>query len=63
MESPIVNRVGESGLITLDLGIFLPEEDVVSFDIADYLYMGLILREKDFREAMAGMDEIGRAHV
>lgn len=56
MEAPIVNRVGESGLITLDLGIFLPDKSVVSFDLADYLYMGLILREKDFREAMAGLD-------
>ncbi|NBO65092.1 MAG: DUF2480 family protein [Acidobacteria bacterium] len=56
MEAPIVNRVGESGLITLDLGIFLPEETPVSFDLADYLYMGLILREKDFREAMARLD-------
>lgn len=56
MDAPIVNRVGESGLITLDLGIFLPEQTPVSFDLAEYLYMGLILREKDFREAMAGLD-------
>jgi hypothetical protein len=56
MQAPIVNRVEESGLITLDLGIFLPEQTPVSFDLADYLYMGLILREKDFREAMSGLD-------
>lgn len=58
MDTPIVNRVGESGLITLDLGIFLPDETPVPFDLADYLYMGLILREKDFREAMAAIDTL-----
>lgn len=56
MDAPILNRVGESGLITLDLGMFLPTEDPVSFDLADHLYMGLILREKDFREAMSALD-------
>lgn len=56
MEAPIVNRVGESGLITLDLGMFLPQVTPIPFDLADHLYMGLVLREKDFREAMASLD-------
>lgn len=59
MDAPIVNRVGESGLITLDLGMFHPSEDPVSFDLADHLYMGLILREKDFRESLSSMDVSG----
>ena len=56
MESPIVNRVVESGLLTIDLGMFLPKESPVGFDLAEYLYMGLILKEKEFRDAMSGLD-------
>jgi hypothetical protein len=50
-EKPLVNRVAESGLITLNLEDFFPKEGVLVFDIKDYLFMGLILKEKDFREA------------
>lgn len=52
MENNIVNRVAESGLLTLDLAQFLPQEDPVAFDLAPFLFMGQMLREKDFREAM-----------
>jgi hypothetical protein len=52
MEGTIVNKVAESGLVTLDLEKFLPQEPVVEFDIAPFLFMGQILKEKDFREAM-----------
>jgi hypothetical protein len=56
MESKIVNKVSESGLITLDLEQFLPEHPVTPFDLAPFLFMGQILREKDFREAMQQHD-------
>ncbi len=56
IEQPLVNRVAESGLITLNLEDFFPKEEVVVFDIKDYLFMGLILKEKDFREACKGFD-------
>ncbi len=49
MEKPIVNKVAESGLITLDLAGFSPSEPLHSFDLKEYLFMGLILKEKDFR--------------
>jgi hypothetical protein len=49
----IVNRVANSGLITLDLGEMYPEGERVLFDIRDVLFQGLILREKDFREFIA----------
>lgn len=49
----IVNKVAESGIITLDLSVFIPEEgNVIGFDIKPYLFKEMILREKDFREAM-----------
>jgi len=56
IQEKIVNRVEESGLITFDLEEFYPKEEKASFDLKDHLFMGLILKEKDFREALKGMD-------
>jgi len=50
MSDEIVNRVANSKLITLDLEDFYPEGKRILFDIKDWLYEGLVLREKDFRE-------------
>ena len=55
-EKPLVNRVAESGLITVKLENYFPAGPVVSFDLKDYLYMGLILKEKEFREALQSHD-------
>jgi hypothetical protein len=52
MSEVIVNKVASSGLITLDLEAYLPKEAIVEFDLKDHLFMGLILKEKDFREAL-----------
>ncbi len=46
----IVNRVKESGLISIDLADFKPHHEIVDIDIADLLWKGLVLKEKDFRE-------------
>lgn len=51
-----VNKVAESGIITLNLEDFYPKEPVLVFDMKDYLFMGLILKEKDFREALKQLD-------
>jgi hypothetical protein len=56
MESPLVNRVANSGLITLKLEDFFPHTPLAHFDLKDYLFMGLILKEKDFREALSAHD-------
>lgn len=56
MDKPLVNRVANSGLITLKLEAFFPSQEVVNFDLKDYLFMELILREKDFREALKAHD-------
>ena len=55
-EQPLVNRVASSGLITLRLEDFYPQEELSTFDLKDYLFMGLILKEKDFREALKEHD-------
>jgi len=56
MSDSIVNKVSESGLITLDLEQYYPRDTVALFDLKDYLFMGLILKEKDFREALKNQD-------
>ena len=53
---PLVNRVAASGLITINLEDFFPAEEVAIFDLKDYLYMELILKEKDFRAALKEHD-------
>lgn len=55
-EELIVNKVAESGLITLDLANYLPSKEIKSFDLKDFLFMGLILKEKDFRQALTTHD-------
>ena len=56
MDEVIINKVSESSIITLNLEDYFPKEEVVLFDMKDYLFMGLILKEKDFREALKNLD-------
>lgn len=56
MGDTIVNKIAESGIITLDPADFLSREPIQVFDLKDYLFMGLILKEKDFREKLKTMD-------
>ena len=48
----LVNRIAQSGLITLKPEEFFPELSVYAFDLKDFLFHGLILKEKDFRMAV-----------
>ncbi|OJU28094.1 MAG: hypothetical protein BGN92_08305 [Sphingobacteriales bacterium 41-5] len=52
----IKNKVAESGIITLNLEDFFSKEEVILFDIKDHLFMEMILKEKDFREALKTLD-------
>lgn len=45
----IVNRVKESGLISMDLEEFKPQMTMSEIDISEQLWQGLVLKEKDFR--------------
>ena len=56
MEAPLVNRVAESGIKTINLEEYYPEESIAEIDLKDYLFQGLILREKDFRSAIKEED-------
>lgn len=50
------NKVAESGIVTIDLASLLPSNDIIVFDIKPYLYMELILKEKEFRAALLSTD-------
>jgi hypothetical protein len=56
MEDLLINKVSESALLTLNLEEYYPKEAIVLFDMKDHLFMGLILKEKDFREALKNID-------
>jgi len=55
MEEMIVNKVADSGLMTIDLEDYYPKGPIKIFDLKDYLFMGLILKEKDFRTALQNL--------
>jgi len=52
MSEVIVNKVAESSLLTIDLADYIPQEEPVIFDLKEYLFMGLIVKEKEFRAAL-----------
>ena len=56
METEIINKVANSGLISFDLEESFHHGERVVYDIKDNLFMGLILKEKDFREFIKNKD-------
>jgi len=56
MAEEITNRIANSKLKTIDLEDFYPQGKRVVFDIKNWLYEELILREKDFRELVKKHD-------
>ncbi len=56
MGGKIVNRVANSGLITIDLSDYAPKENILIFDVKDLLFEGIILKEKDFRSSLKEFD-------
>ena len=56
MQEEIINKVSQSALVTLDLESFFPTENIQIFDLKPFLFMELILKEKDFRAALLTTD-------
>lgn len=56
MEEAIINRVSSSSLVSLDLEDFYHTGERVVYDLKENLFMGLILKEKDFREFLKTHD-------
>lgn len=51
-EGQIVNKIKKSKLETIDLQKFYDDTPVKELDIKDFLYQELLLKEKDYREAL-----------
>lgn len=56
MEDVIINKVTQSALITLDLEKYYPDGEIAVFDLKGYLFMDLILKEKEYRETLKNLD-------
>lgn len=52
MPDVIVNKVAESGIITIDLEEYITQNPIKIFDLKNHLFMELILKEKEFRAAL-----------
>ena len=56
MEDDIINRVASSKLVVVDLEDYYPKGVRTVFDIKEWLFQELVLREKDFREQVKNHD-------
>lgn len=56
MSEEIINKVAQSGLLTLDLEDYFPKEEIVLFDLKPLLFREMILKEKEFRTALQEID-------
>lgn len=56
MAEEIINRVAASALEELNLENYFPKQQVVTFDLKPFLFMELILKEKEFREKLQDTD-------
>ena len=56
MAEEIINRVVNSKLKTFDLEEIYPDGNRVLFDLKDWLFEELILKEKDFRASVKNHD-------
>ena len=55
-EAVLVNRVANSKLKTINLEHFFPTEEITEFDLKNFLFKELILREKEFRAELKEID-------
>lgn len=56
MPNEIINRVANSKLVTIDLEDYYPEGTRTIVDIKKWLFEGIVLREKPFRQAVKDHD-------
>lgn len=52
----LINKVAQSGILTFSLDTFVAAHQVMPFDLKDFLTMGIVLREKDFRAQLKNVD-------
>lgn len=55
-QTEFVNKVDASGILTIDLIDYEPKQKSLFIDIKDYLYQGMIIKEKEFKAALTETD-------
>ncbi len=55
-EFEIKNKVAESRFINFDLSTLIPKGKRIGIDLKDFLFEGIILKEKEFREKIAAIN-------
>lgn len=55
-EFEIKNKIANSGLVNFDLSKLVPKGERKGIDLKDFLWEGLILKEKDFREKVSAIN-------
>ncbi len=63
MEEVLVNKVANSGLVTLNLEDHFPAGERKFIDIKEVLFMGMVLKEKDFRDWVKNHDWMAYQNV
>ena len=56
MSGEIVNRVAKSSLITIDLTDYAPKKPIAVLDLKDFLFQGIVLKEKEYRQSLKEFD-------
>ncbi|MDC0204683.1 DUF2480 family protein [Flavobacteriales bacterium] len=56
MGKEIINRVANSDLITIDLADYAPKLQISEIDLKQFLFKGVILKEKEFRKTLKEFD-------
>ena len=49
MSGGIINKVESSGIVTIDLSDYAPQKIIEELDLRQFLFEGLVLKEKQFR--------------
>lgn len=52
----LVNKIAASGIITIDLETLVKSQEIIELDISQFLFRGLLLKEKDFRAELKTFD-------
>jgi hypothetical protein len=55
-EFEIKNKISESGLLNFDISTLSPKGKRIGIDLKNYLFQGLVLKEKDFRKDIENLD-------
>lgn len=55
-EFEIKNKIAESGLVNFDISTLTPKGKRIGIDLKDYLFQGMVLKEKDFRKDIENLE-------